>query len=369
MWKNADFVSVHRLRRTGQHRRRDHQQQDSPRPLIATFHHEDNKVLILRDRELREHLRQYGIRMAADLTPRQWERLQHFKQQGKVAYYRNGRLHVENGYSKTSEENTSRYNRSDQEGSGVTRDQCYVRHADHNNERRGIDMDEHHQPMTQTRRHHDKDHRKQQTTVSSHHQKERTPSDRHESNGGSHRDSQKRTQANHPHPLEAPWTFQEPNNHNGWGLFPGAAGYYPPWGIEFSRLNTADHCNMAFSVRPPPDWTGLTPQYDHTPSVPPPPPCPWPQEIRHHVRLKTPALWHRKMILPACQLPQARPQSQLHPPSPVRQLWKTTSKVLLFQSVNSQSATTADRVTGSTSSRASTPLPCRQSPSGTGSVQ
>ena len=152
--------------------------------------------------------------------------------------------------------------------------QCYVRHADHNNERRGIDTDEHHQPMTQTRRHHDKDHRKQQTTVSSHHQKERTPSDRHESNGGSHRDSQKRTQANHPHPLEAPWTFQEPNNHNGWGLFPGAVGYYPPWGIEFSRLNTADHCNMAFSVRPPPDWTGLTPQYDHTPSVPPPPPLP-----------------------------------------------------------------------------------------------
>ena len=259
-WKNADFVNVHRLGRTGQqHRRRDHQQQDSPRPLIITFRHEDDKVLILRDRERRERLRQYGIRMAADLTPRQRERLQHFKQQGRVAYYRNGRLHVENGYSKTSEENTSRYNsnnRSDEEGSSVTRDLRYVRHADHNDERRGIDTDDHHQPTTQTRRHHDEDHRKQQTTVSSHHQKERTPPDRHESNGGSHRDRQKCTQANRPHPLEAPWTFQEPNNHNGWGLFPGAAGaagYYPPWGTEFGGLNTAGHCNMAFSVRPPPD--------------------------------------------------------------------------------------------------------------------
>ena len=309
--------------------------------------------------------------MAADLPPRQRERLQHFKQQGRVAYYRNGRLHVENGYSKTSEENTSRYNRnntSDQEGSSVTRDQRYVRHADHNDERRGIDTDEHRQPTTQSRRHHDEDHRKQQTTVSSHHQKERTPSDRHESNGGSHRDSQKCTQANHPHPLEAPWTFQEPNNHNGWGLFPGAAGYYPPWGIEFGRLPTglaSPHCTTTpHSMTTPPV----------SPPPPPPPPCPRPQEIRHRVRLKTPALWHRKMILPASQLPRARPQSQLHPPSPVRQLWKTTSKVLLFQTSPprtsaAEQTTSADRVAGSTSSRASTPLPCRQPPSGTGSVQ
>ena len=180
-----------------------HQQKDSPRPLIVTFRHEDDKVLILRDRELRERLRQYGIRMAADLIPRQREQLQHFKQQGRVAYYRNGRLHVQNGHSKTSEENTSRYNsnRSDEEGSSVTRDQRYIRHADHKDERRGIYTDDHHQPTTQTGRHHGEDHQKQQTTVSSHHQNERTPSDRHESNGGSHRDSQKCTQANHPHPL------------------------------------------------------------------------------------------------------------------------------------------------------------------------
>lgn len=141
--------------------------------------------------------------MAADLTPRQRERLRHFKQQGRVAYYRNGRLHVENGHSRTSEENTSRYNsnnRSDQEGSSVTRDQRYVRHADHKDERKGIYTDDHHQPTTRIR-HHDEDHRKQQTTVSGQHQKERTPSDRHESNGGRHRDSQKCTQANHPNHL------------------------------------------------------------------------------------------------------------------------------------------------------------------------
>ena len=70
----------------------------------------------------------------------------------------------------------------------------------------------------------------------------------------------------------------------------------------------------------------------HSMTTPPVSPfCPRPQEIRHRVRLKTPAVWHRKMTLPASQLPQARPQSQLHPPSPVRQLWKTTSKVLLFK--------------------------------------
>ena len=39
-WKNADFVSAHRLRRTGQqHWRRDHQQQD----IIATFRHKTTR--------------------------------------------------------------------------------------------------------------------------------------------------------------------------------------------------------------------------------------------------------------------------------------------------------------------------------------
>ena len=97
--------------------------------------------------------------------------------------------------------------------------------------------------------------------------------------------------------------------------------------------------------------------------------CPRPQEIRQHVRLKNPALWHRKMTLPACQLPQARQQRQLHPPSPVRQLWKITkcycSRPLRPRHrlrhkrppcrVNSRSATTADRVAGSTSRQWATP--------------
>ena len=125
---------------------------------------------------------------------------------------------MENGHSKTSEENTSRHNsvnRSDEEGSSVTRDQRYVRHADDKNERRGVYTNDHHQPTTQTRRHHDEDHRKQQTTVSSHHQKERTQSDLHESNGGSHRDSRKCTQATTPSHLRLLGSTKSPTTTAG----------------------------------------------------------------------------------------------------------------------------------------------------------
>lgn len=139
--------------------------------------------------------------MAADLTPRQRERLQHFKQQGHTTEMEDctWKTVIPRPPKKTPPDTRSN-NGSDQDGSSVTRDQRYVRDADHKDERRGIYTDDHHQPTTRTR-HHDEDHRKQQTTVSGQHQKERTPSDRHESNGGRHRDSQKCTQANHPNHL------------------------------------------------------------------------------------------------------------------------------------------------------------------------
>ena len=66
-----------------------------PCPLIVTFSHGVGKLSILRDSRLREDMRRNGMRVAADLTPRQRDQLQHYKEQGQVAYYKNGRLHVE----------------------------------------------------------------------------------------------------------------------------------------------------------------------------------------------------------------------------------------------------------------------------------
>ena len=76
--------------------------------LIATFRHDDDKLAVLRDRDLREALRQNGIRVAADLTPRQLEETQHYKKQGKTVYYKNGRLHVEDRWQ---QDDTNRYPR------------------------------------------------------------------------------------------------------------------------------------------------------------------------------------------------------------------------------------------------------------------
>ena len=89
-WKHDDIEGTHRI---GQVHKTSRQH---TRPLIVTFSRGDDKVSILRDRHLREEMRKKGIRVAADLTPRQRDQLQHYKEQGKVAYYKNGRLHVEN---------------------------------------------------------------------------------------------------------------------------------------------------------------------------------------------------------------------------------------------------------------------------------
>ncbi len=101
-WVNSDVEQTHRIGPMSSASRR------NPRPLIATFRHGDDKLAILRDRDLREALRQNGIRVAADLTPRQREEIQHYKKQGKTVYYKNGRLHVEDRWQ---QDNTNRYPR------------------------------------------------------------------------------------------------------------------------------------------------------------------------------------------------------------------------------------------------------------------
>ena len=133
-WRNTDFQSAHRLGRTRREKRlRNYGQQETPRALIVTFCHVDDKVLILRDRGPRKRLRERGIGVSADLTPRQRERLQHFRHQGRVTYYKNGKLHVQNSHAQTHEDNSSQRhydNRSEERGFSDVSDQLHVRHAD-----------------------------------------------------------------------------------------------------------------------------------------------------------------------------------------------------------------------------------------------
>ena len=80
-WVKSDVEETHRIGPTSSASRR------NPRPLIDTFRHVDDKLAILRDSDLREALRQNGIRVAGDLTPRQREEIKHYKKQGKTVYY------------------------------------------------------------------------------------------------------------------------------------------------------------------------------------------------------------------------------------------------------------------------------------------
>ena len=50
-------------------------------------------MVILNDKNLRDKLRRAGIKVTSDLTSRQRDALDFYRSQGKIAYYRNGRLH------------------------------------------------------------------------------------------------------------------------------------------------------------------------------------------------------------------------------------------------------------------------------------
>ncbi|KAL8591897.1 hypothetical protein ACOMHN_044393 [Nucella lapillus] len=87
---------------------------DQPRPLIVTFCRSVDRTSILRDRDLCEQLRRRGVRVGADLTVRQRETIKWYKDQGKIAYYWNGRLQVQDGnpprhHSRHNEINTKRH--------------------------------------------------------------------------------------------------------------------------------------------------------------------------------------------------------------------------------------------------------------------
>ena len=69
------------------------QRSDQPRPLIVQFYRWKDKMAILNDRNLRDKLRRAGIKVTSDLTSSQRDTLDLYRSQGKLAYYRNGRLH------------------------------------------------------------------------------------------------------------------------------------------------------------------------------------------------------------------------------------------------------------------------------------
>eukprot|EP00745_Piridium_sociabile_P011719 TRINITY_DN18370_c0_g1_i11.p5 TRINITY_DN18370_c0_g1~~TRINITY_DN18370_c0_g1_i11.p5 ORF type:complete len:131 (+),score=14.72 TRINITY_DN18370_c0_g1_i11:467-859(+) len=65
-----------------------------PRPILIQFCRWTDKMAVLGDRELRESLRQSGIRVASDLTSSQQDMIEFHRGLGKVAYIHNGKLHV-----------------------------------------------------------------------------------------------------------------------------------------------------------------------------------------------------------------------------------------------------------------------------------
>ena len=67
-----------------------------PRPLVVSFKMAEDKIFILRDRKFRYNLGQMKIKIASDLTPKQQFELQHYRDMGLTAYYKNGELHVDN---------------------------------------------------------------------------------------------------------------------------------------------------------------------------------------------------------------------------------------------------------------------------------
>ena len=87
-WKNSDIETAYQI---GDRRRRS----DQPRPLIVRFQRWSDKKEVSYDTVARDLLRRDGIRVSSELTTRQRDEVRHYRRQGKVAYYKNGRLQVE----------------------------------------------------------------------------------------------------------------------------------------------------------------------------------------------------------------------------------------------------------------------------------
>ena len=89
-WKVSDIAYAHRI---GD---RNPKKNNSPRPLVVSFRLAEDKSFIMRDKHLRKDLRDYeDIKLAADLTHKQQEELTYYRNKGITAYYKQGRLCLE----------------------------------------------------------------------------------------------------------------------------------------------------------------------------------------------------------------------------------------------------------------------------------
>ena len=88
-WNEDDIERAHRTGSTASNGR------PRPRPIIARFFSWRDKMLVLRDREARRRVGDRDMRVADDLTNNQHARLQKEREDGRHAYYKNGRLHTE----------------------------------------------------------------------------------------------------------------------------------------------------------------------------------------------------------------------------------------------------------------------------------
>jgi len=65
-----------------------------PRPVIVKFQRWGEAMALMKAKVARENMKADGIGVAQDLTKRQAAKLRDLKAQGKVGYYRKGRLHI-----------------------------------------------------------------------------------------------------------------------------------------------------------------------------------------------------------------------------------------------------------------------------------
>ena len=89
-WNDCHIERAHRLGPLHSRSR-----SNRPRPVIVRFYCWNDAMAVMRDREGKDRLRvEGGMRVTADLTQKQRDTVSQFKQQGKHAYYVNGRLMV-----------------------------------------------------------------------------------------------------------------------------------------------------------------------------------------------------------------------------------------------------------------------------------
>jgi hypothetical protein len=91
-WQDVDIEEVHRIGARSSSR---------TRPLLVRFYRQSDVQEILRDHEGRGAMRtEEGVRVSSDLTKQQRDNIAEYKEQGKRAYYKNGRLVVQDEYTR-----------------------------------------------------------------------------------------------------------------------------------------------------------------------------------------------------------------------------------------------------------------------------